>query len=144
MKWKTLVDEICYRTEDYTEFHTLTYIKQLLQALGYLHNLNIIHLNIRPENIILESDNLKLIDLTQSTAVNEQSPNDCLNDLIVNDEFSAPEIKDHRISLKSDVWSVGALTFTLINGDWEKKGEDLGVSEFCRDFWTKCLQLDSM
>lgn len=144
MKWKTLIDEICNSTEDYTEYHTLTYIQQLLQALGYLHSLNIIHMNIRPENIILESDKLKLIDLTQSRTINENQNNGGLNDLFANDEFSAPEIKDKKISLKSDVWSVGALTFTLIYGDWEKKGEDLGVSEFCRDFWTKCLQLDPM
>jgi serine/threonine protein kinase len=36
---------------------------QLLSALSYLHSANIVHLDIRPENLLLEADNrtLKLI-----------------------------------------------------------------------------------
>ncbi|CAD5125741.1 DgyrCDS13950 [Dimorphilus gyrociliatus] len=78
------------------------------------------------------------------TATNSVGSFTSTANLIIQNEFSAPEIKEYKISLKNDVWSVGALTFTLIYGHWEKKGEDLGVSEYCRDFWTKCLQLDPM
>jgi serine/threonine protein kinase len=44
---------------------------QLLSALAYLHSASILHLDIRPENLLLEADNstLKLIGRIAETAL---------------------------------------------------------------------------
>ncbi len=46
-----------------TEAVTVGYLGQLLSAVDALHSLSIVHLDIRPENILLSGDTLKLIDL---------------------------------------------------------------------------------
>jgi serine/threonine protein kinase len=47
----------------YSESTVCGYMVQLLSALSYLHSANIVHMDIRPENLLLEADNrtLKLI-----------------------------------------------------------------------------------
>ncbi len=45
-----------------TEAVTVGYLGQLLSAVDTLHSLSIAHLDIRPENILLSGDTLKLID----------------------------------------------------------------------------------
>ena len=45
-----------------TEGVVVGYLSQLLSAVEALHSLNIAHLDIRPENLLLSGDTLKLVD----------------------------------------------------------------------------------
>jgi serine/threonine protein kinase len=58
-------------TPSYSESRVCGYMVQLLSALAYLHSASILHLDIRPENLLLEADNstLKLIGRTGETAL---------------------------------------------------------------------------
>lgn len=42
------------------------FVKQLLTALQYMHERNIVHLDLRPEVILLQDDHLRLADFGQS------------------------------------------------------------------------------
>jgi len=42
------------------------FVKQLLTALAYMHSRGIVHLDLRPEVILLQDDHLRLADFGQS------------------------------------------------------------------------------
>ena len=58
-------------TSTFTENQAAEYMRQLLSALVYCHNLKIMHRDLKPENILLESKDLnsqlKVIDFGVST-----------------------------------------------------------------------------
>ncbi len=53
-----------------TEAVVVGYLSQLLSGVEVLHALNIAHLDIRPENILLAGHTLKLIDFGSAKDIN--------------------------------------------------------------------------
>jgi RIO-like serine/threonine protein kinase len=46
-----------------SEMHVMSYMKQILSGMAYLHKNNIIHRDIKPANILLTRDNvIKIAD----------------------------------------------------------------------------------
>lgn len=96
------------------EEELLHYFSQLISALSYLHSQNVVHLDIRPESIKLDSlINLKLDNF--SLALQLESIED--NFVNTNDTsifFAAPEIfKSSKVTYKVDVWAMGVLFYYM-------------------------------
>lgn len=93
------------------------FIRQVCKGLDYLHRNNIVHLDIKPENIVLrgrEGRNIKIIDF--GTAIKLQ-PGQKVQNMVGTPEFMAPEVVNFDdISLETDQWSVGVLSFILLSG----------------------------
>ncbi|XP_063601836.1 uncharacterized protein LOC134777975 [Penaeus indicus] len=94
------------------------YMLNILSALRYLHAHNIAHLDLKPQNLLLtgqhpDSD-VKLCDFGISRIL--------LSDIEVREvlgtpDYVAPEILQYEpISLATDMWSVGVLTYVLLTG----------------------------
>jgi len=100
-------------------YFTLNRIKkisfQVLEALQYVHSLNLIHCDIKPENIVMKSYSrceIKLIDFGSSCFITDN-----LTSYIQSRSYRAPEVilgvpYDGRI----DVWSFGAVVAELLTG----------------------------
>lgn len=55
----------------YSEDDVVTYIAQILQGLDYLHSRRILHLDIKPENVIVTHMNvIKIIDFGSAQSYN--------------------------------------------------------------------------
>ncbi|KAK2108410.1 hypothetical protein P7K49_013575 [Saguinus oedipus] len=58
----------------YSEDDVATYVVQLLQGLDYLHSRHVLHLDIKPDNLLLAPDNaLKIVDFGSAQPYNPQA-----------------------------------------------------------------------
>lgn len=98
-----------------TEVETKHIMYQLCRAIHYIHSKNIIHRDLKLENILLDSyDRVKLCDFGWCT---DTSENDMRNTYCGTYEYMAPEIVNRKnYDSKVDIWSLGILTYELIHG----------------------------
>uniref|UniRef100_A0A8C2XPW3 non-specific serine/threonine protein kinase n=1 Tax=Cyclopterus lumpus TaxID=8103 RepID=A0A8C2XPW3_CYCLU len=102
-----------------TEEKVALYLRDILEALHYLHSWRIAHLDLKPENIVVEHASsqpvIKLTDFGDATQLNP--PSFYIHPLLGSPEFSAPElILDQPASLMSDLWSLGVVTYVILSG----------------------------
>ncbi|XP_017547020.2 striated muscle preferentially expressed protein kinase isoform X1 [Pygocentrus nattereri] len=112
--------EILYSLIDrfrYSEDDVVAYVVQVLQGLDYLHNRRILHLDIKPENIIVTYMNaVKIIDFGSAQTFNplflkQFSPP------IGTLEYMSPEmLKGDVVGPPADIWSVGVMTYIMLSG----------------------------
>lgn len=104
--------------EVYDEGYAINYTFQLTSALFYLQLRSIIHLDIRPENLMLQiqSDTLKLVDFTCAQFLVSGSL--CYNvQNTTNIEFLAPEqVSGRPVHSYTDQWALGVVLYCLISG----------------------------
>ena len=102
-----LFDCIC-KSSQFDEVLAGDYIRQLLDIVHYLHNCRIAHLEIKPENLLLESGasttNLKLVDFGDARHIYN---NYYIHTINGDPEFLAPEIVAATpVGLLSDIWYI--------------------------------------
>ena len=96
--------------------------KQLIQTIKYIHNNNIVHRDIKPDNILLELNNtIKICDFGISKEIKHGK---LINDACGTPAFIAPEIlKDEPYDpYKTDIWSCGVVLFAMITGFFPFRG----------------------
>ncbi|KAH7732238.1 CAMK/MLCK protein kinase [Aphelenchoides avenae] len=127
-----------------TEMAVASIIYQLCEAIRYIHSQKIIHLDLKPENIMCVTqtgNQIKLIDFGLAQYY------DGSGDLLFmagTPEFAAPEvIKYEPLDFHTDMWSVGVITYILLSGQSPFLGENVAVTycnvekgkwEFCEEF----------
>lgn len=93
-------------------------MKQILEGLAFLHERNIAHLDLKPQNLLLTIENscedIKLCDFGISRVL---EPGVEVRELIGTPDYVAPEVLSYEpITLATDVWSVGVLAYVLLTG----------------------------
>ena len=100
-----------------TELEVQYYIFQLIKALQYLHNLKIIHRDLKLANLFLTEDmKLKLGDFGLATII--EFDGERKRSLCGTPNYLAPEILDGKkgYSFEVDIWSIGVIVYTLLIG----------------------------
>ncbi|KAL7073030.1 hypothetical protein ACQ4LE_008149 [Meloidogyne hapla] len=129
------------------------YIKQICEAIKYMHELSYVHLDLKPENILFTtktSDKLKINDFSMTTKLN---PGGEVKVTTVNSEYLAPEIlSGQNIGFNTDMWNIGIITKVLLSGisqfdgnilkEINKKSEFKNISEEAKDFIRRLLVKD--
>ncbi|XP_018620476.1 serine/threonine-protein kinase DCLK1b isoform X3 [Scleropages formosus] len=104
-------------TNKYTERDASGMLYNLASAIKYLHSLNIVHCDIKPENLLVYehqdgSKSLKLGDFGLATVVDGPLYTVCGTPTYV-----APEIiAETGYGLKVDIWAAGVITYILLCG----------------------------
>ncbi|WP_405493290.1 tetratricopeptide repeat protein [Nocardia sp. NBC_00511] len=87
----------------------LAYILEILPALGYLHGMDLLYCDFKPDNMIQTEEQLKLIDLG---AVRRMDDEDSAG--FKTDGYCAPELETEGASVESDLFTVARTLAVLI------------------------------
>lgn len=100
-----------------TEMQIKNIFIQIVNAVDFLHLHNIIHCDLKLDNIIINNNNvIKIIDFDLSVI----SSGDYLSDRIFGTmKYIAPESYDLCVySRKSDIWQIGVILYILVTGQF--------------------------
>jgi len=154
---KTLLDQF-FRRHSATEDDVAFVINELCEILDFLHQQNIVHLDLRPTNLRFSGRDVKLLDYNSARHLANKKAG-AVVDVIGDTEFCAPEMLNFDPVLPaSDMWSVAIISYILLSGVspffYEDEAEVLksvqgvkftfcdafdDISSEAKDFIKKCL-----
>ena len=93
----------------------LRIIRQVAEGLKAIHDVGLIHRDVKPENILEEAGNYKITDFGVAVTGDEDAVP------FVTNKYAAPEvlIDPHQISAASDLYSLGIMAVEMILGPRE-------------------------
>lgn len=93
-------------------------ISQVVHALAYMHTKNVIHRDIKLENILLDKDNnVKICDFGSAKIAELDSNGFCRSSYIGSADYTAPEILEKTdISPALDLWDLGCTIYATYHG----------------------------
>ncbi|XP_070281466.1 serine/threonine-protein kinase 33 isoform X6 [Myotis yumanensis] len=119
--------EILKRKKHFSENETRWIIQSLASAIAYLHSNDIVHRDLKLENIMVKSSftdannemnlNIKVTDFGLA-AKKHGGSEAMLQSTCGTPTYMAPEvINDHDYSQQCDIWSIGVIMYSLLCGE---------------------------
>ncbi|XP_035511311.1 serine/threonine kinase 17a like [Morone saxatilis] len=110
----------------FTEKDVIRLAKQILTGVAFLHRNNVVHLDLKPQNILLTSarplGDIRIVDFGLSRRMDNITE---VREIVGTPEYVAPEILNYEpISTASDMWSIGVLTYVMLTGQSPFVGEN--------------------
>uniref|UniRef100_A0A8C5RGN1 Serine/threonine-protein kinase 17A n=2 Tax=Elapidae TaxID=8602 RepID=A0A8C5RGN1_LATLA len=109
---------VAEREDAFKEKDVKHLMRQILQGVSFLHQNNIVHLDLKPQNILLTYESplgeIRIVDFGLSRIMKN---NEELREIMGTPEYVAPEILSYEpISTATDMWSIGVLTYVMLTG----------------------------
>ncbi|XP_044036078.1 myosin light chain kinase, smooth muscle isoform X2 [Siniperca chuatsi] len=113
-----LFERIVDDSFQHTEPASVRYMQQILEGIAYMHQQNIVHLDLKPENIVCvdtTGTSIKIIDFGFASRLDDNTP---LKVMHGTPEFVAPEVINYEpVHLATDMWSIGVICYILLSGE---------------------------
>jgi serine/threonine protein kinase len=108
------------------------FMRQAVGALEYASRTNIIHLDVKPANFMVDADNVVMLtDFGLARKVSEVNSGTRDDELQGTPAYASPEhILQEKPDLRTDIYCLGASLFHLITGEFPYSGET--TEEVCR------------
>lgn len=156
------LSDLINKTGALLEITVKNLIKQVLKGLNYLHENDIIHRDLKSNNLLLSCDGkIKICDFGCSKKYeNEVEESGFVTSFKGTLAWMAPEVLEQKgYGRKADIWSLGCVVVEMITGkalcdemnSTSHTQAALGykipdvpkeVSKSCKDFVSKCLNID--
>ncbi|XP_050962003.1 serine/threonine kinase 17a like [Labeo rohita] len=127
--------------EAFTEKDVIRLARQILMGVACLHRNNVVHLDLKPQNILLTSaqplGDIRIVDFGLSRRVDSVSE---VREILGTPEYVAPEVLDYEpITTATDMWSIGVLIYVMLTGESpflgdEKQETFLNISQVNVDY----------
>jgi len=111
-------------------------VSQIYAGINYIHKKRIVHRNLKPENVLVDTDFcVKIIDFGYSS-----SPECQLEKMSMSSAYLAPEVNDDEQPSSIDYWGIGVLVYSLYH-DYSEIRTALEAARLDVDgFWkAKCF-----
>nr|XP_046271718.1 serine/threonine kinase 17a like [Scatophagus argus] len=110
----------------FTEKDVIRLARQILTGVAFLHRNNVVHLDLKPQNILLTSarplGDIRIVDFGLSRRMDNITE---VREILGTPEYVAPEILNFEpISTATDMWSIGVLTYVMLTGESPFLGDD--------------------
>ncbi len=127
-----LVMELCKGRDSFNQIvniekceekKVVSLIAKVLLAIAHCHSRGITHRDLKPENILFENNDpdaeIKIIDfgLSRKYAKDEK-----MHSVLGTPYYVAPEVLKGNYNEKCDIWSIGAMTYLLLCGQYPFNG----------------------
>ncbi|XP_017494185.1 PREDICTED: twitchin-like, partial [Rhagoletis zephyria] len=143
-----------------TEAEAANFMRQIIEGIRHMHERNIIHLDIKPENIMCQKRSSNLVKIIDFGLATKLDPHEIVKISTGTAEFAAPEIVEREaVGFYTDMWACGVLTYVLLSGltpfagendietlknvkacSWDfDQGAFAGISDEAKDFIRKLL-----
>ncbi|XP_061761323.1 myosin light chain kinase, smooth muscle isoform X1 [Nerophis ophidion] len=113
-----LFERIVDDSFEHTEPASVRYMLQILQGVSFMHQQSIVHLDLKPENIVCVDTTgtaIKIIDFGLASQLDNRTP---LKVMQGTPEFVAPEVINYEpVCLATDMWSIGVICYILLSGE---------------------------
>ncbi|XP_052383020.1 obscurin isoform X38 [Oncorhynchus keta] len=91
------------------------YIQQILEGVGHIHSMNILHLDIKPDNILMVFPPREEIKICDFGFCQEMDTSRHQYSQFGTPEFVAPEIiHQDPVTIASDIWSIGVVAYLCL------------------------------
>ena len=115
------LSELVQRSGRLDETDALRYIRQIADALAYIHERNMNHLDIKPSNVLLDDkDNVVLIDFGMSKRYDEEGNQTSTTPVGISHGYAPMEQYNaggvNTFSPQVDIYSLGATLYKLLTG----------------------------
>ncbi|XP_071401647.1 serine/threonine kinase 17a like [Centroberyx affinis] len=127
--------------EAFTEKDVIRLARQILTGVSCLHRSNVVHLDLKPQNILLTSSrplgDIRIVDFGLSRRMDNVTE---VREILGTPEYVAPEILSYEpISTATDMWSIGVLIYVMLTGESPFLGDNkqetyLNISQVNVDF----------
>ena len=112
------------------EADAVRYITQIAEAVGYIHERNINHLDIKPANILLNNEGASvLIDFGLSKQYDEKGSQTSSTPVGISHGYAPMEQYNpggvSTFTPQSDIYSLGATLYKLVTGDTPPKASEI-------------------
>ncbi|XP_063073323.1 myosin light chain kinase, smooth muscle [Engraulis encrasicolus] len=112
-----LFDRIVDEDFELSEREVIKYMLQIIDGVAFIHKQGIVHLDLKPENIMCinkTGSKIKLIDFGLARRLENSGG---LKVLFGTPEFVAPEVINYEeIGYATDMWSIGVICYILVSG----------------------------
>lgn len=109
---------VAEREDAFKEKDVKRLMRQILEGVSFLHRNNVVHLDLKPQNILLTSESplgdVRIVDFGLSRVMKNSEE---LREIMGTPEYVAPEILSYDpISTATDMWSIGVLAYVMLTG----------------------------
>lgn len=90
------------------------FMRQICEAIDFMHSKQILHLDLKPENVLCITPNSNEIKIIDFGLARKFDPNESFKVMFGTPEFVAPEVINYdQVSFGTDIWSVGVICYIL-------------------------------
>ncbi|XP_020654059.3 serine/threonine-protein kinase 17A isoform X1 [Pogona vitticeps] len=109
---------VAEREDAFKEKDVKRLMRQILEGVSFLHQNNVVHLDLKPQNILLTNESplgdIRIVDFGLSRVMMNSEE---LREIMGTPEYVAPEILSYDpISTATDMWSIGVLAYVMLTG----------------------------